>query len=34
METLTARNLVQRYNVLVLTKLQMFVKIDREMTSQ
>ena len=37
MGTLTARfhsNLVQRYNIVFLTKLQIFVKIDREMTSQ
>ena len=37
MGTLTARfysNLVQKYNIIFLTKLQIFVKIDREMTSQ
>ena len=37
MGTLTARfysNLLQRYNVVFLTKLQIFVKIYQEMTSQ
>ena len=37
MGTLTARfysNLVQRYNLVFLTKLQIFVRIDWEMTSQ
>ena len=37
MGTLTARfysNLVQKYNIVILTELQIFVKIDQEMTSQ